>query len=137
MPPDARRDPYVCFQVLYGRLWLRGSVIRNRAVSFYNPFSIVPEADREILLDVLQPAETVVKLEEPNWQEQVNEALRTVGTASLSARSTSRQALKSALLKIMMEPVDVDFLNLYPAVEGMRRTSQGYVARLRIREALQ
>jgi hypothetical protein len=137
LPLKARRDPYVCFQVLYGRLWLRGSVIRNRAVSFYNPFSIVPEADREILLDVLQPAETLVKLEEADWQEQVNEALRTVGNASLSARLTSRQALKSALLKIMMEPVDIGFLNLYPAVEGMRRTSQGYVARLRIREALQ
>lgn len=137
LPAEIQRDPYVCFQVLYGRLWLRGSLIRNRTVSFYNPFSLMPEADREILLDVLQPAETLIKLEEPNWQEQVNEALRTAGTASLRARLTSRQSLKNALLAITIEPVDVGFLNLYPAVEGMRRTSQGYVARLRIREAVQ
>ncbi|MBD2428720.1 DEAD/DEAH box helicase [Phormidium sp. FACHB-1136] len=137
LPLETRQDPYVCFQVLYGRLWLRGSIVRNRAISFYNPFSIMPEADREILLDVLQPVETLIKLEEPNWQEQVKEALRTAGTASLSARPTSRQALKNALLSIMIEPVDVGFLNLYPAIEGMRRTAQGYVARLRIREAVQ
>ena len=137
LPPQVRQDPYVCFQVLYGRLWLRGSIIRNRAISFYNPFSTIPEADREILLDVLQPTETLIKLEEHGWQEQVNEALKTMGSVTLLASPTDRQALKDALLKIMMQPVDVGFLNLYPSMEGISRTAQGYVARLRIREVLQ
>ncbi len=137
LPPETRRDRYVCFQVLYGRMWLRGSLIRNRSISFYNPFAIVPEADREILLDVLQPAENIVKLEEPNWREQVDQALRTTATVSLMARLTDRQALKQAASQLMTEPVDVGFLNVYPTVEGFRRTLQGYIIRLRIREAVQ
>jgi ATP-dependent helicase Lhr and Lhr-like helicase len=137
LPVEIRRDRYVCFQVLYGRLWLRGSLIRNRAISFYNPFAIVPEADREILLDVLQPAENVVKLEEPNWREQVDQAMRTMGAVSLMARLTDRQALKQATLQLMTEPIAVGFLNVYPVVEGFRRTTQGYTARLRIREVVQ
>jgi len=137
LPVETRRDRYVCFQVLYGRLWLRGSLIRNRAISFYNPFAIVPEADREILLDVLQPAENVVKLEEPNWREQVDQALRTMGAVSLMARLSDRQALKRAALQLMTEPVDVGFLNVYPIVEGFRRTARSYIVRLRTREAVQ
>lgn len=137
LPNDVRNDPYVCFQVLYGRLWLRGIIIRNRAISFYNPFAIVPEADREILLDVLQPVENLIKLEEPDWQTQLNEALQAVGTAALIAPVSRRRALKEAILKMMSEPVDVGFLTLYPFVEGIRRTAQGYVVRLRIREAVQ
>jgi ATP-dependent helicase Lhr and Lhr-like helicase len=137
LPPETRRDRYVRFQVLYGRLWLRGNLIRNRAISFYNPFTIVPEADREILLDVLQPAENVVKLEEINWREQVEQALRTTGAVSLMAQLTARQALKQAALQLMSEAVDVGFLNVYPVVEGFRRTAQGYVVRLRIREVVQ
>jgi len=137
LPPETRRDRYVCFQVLYGRLWLRGSLIRNRAISFYNPFAIVPEADREILLDVLQPAENVVKMEESNWREQVDQALGTAGALSLMARLADRQALKQAVLQLMTEPVDIGFLNVYPVVEGFRRNANGYIARLRIREAVQ
>jgi ATP-dependent helicase Lhr and Lhr-like helicase len=137
LPSAIQRDRYLCFQVLYGRLWLRGGLIRNRAISFYNPFTVVPEADREILLDVLQPAENVVKLEEPNWREKINQALSTTGAVALMARLTDRQALKQATLQLMTEPVDVGFLNVYPTIEGFRRTVQGYTVRLRIREAVQ
>lgn len=137
LPPETQRDRYVCFQVIYGRLWLRGSLIRNRAISFYNPFTLVPEADREILLDVLQPTETIVKLEAPNWRERVDLALRTTGTVSLMARLRDRQNLKQAALQLMTEPVDVGFLTVYPVVEGFRRNLNGYSIRLRIREAVQ
>jgi hypothetical protein len=137
LPPEVRRDRYLSFQVIYGRLWLRGSIIRNRAISFYNPFAIVPEADREILLDLLQPAENVVKLEENNWREQVNQALRTVGSVSLKSKLTDRQILNQAILQMMSEPIDVGFLNVYPVAEGFRRTTEGYIVRLRIREAIQ
>lgn len=112
-------------------------MIRNRAISFYNPFAIVPEADREILLDVLQPSENVVKLEEPDWREQVEQALRTMGTVSLVARLTARKALKEAALQLMSEPIGVGFLNVYPVAEGFRRTTQGYTVRLRVREVVQ
>jgi ATP-dependent helicase Lhr and Lhr-like helicase len=137
LPPETQRDRYVCFQVIYGRLWLRGSLIRNRAISFYNPFAIVPVADREILLDLLQPIETCVKLAEPDWRERVDLALRTTGTVSLIAGLRDRQNLKQAALQLMTEPVDVGFLTVYPVVEGFRRNLQGYIVRLRIREAVQ
>ena len=60
-----------------------------------------------------------------------------MGAVSLMARLTDRQALKQAALQLMTEPIAVGFLNVYPVVEGFRRTTQGYTVRLRIREVVQ
>jgi hypothetical protein len=137
LPPGVKNNPYVCFTVLYSRLWLKGSIIQNRAISFYNPFAIAPEADREILLDVLQPSEHLIKIEESNWYEQIQTVLQEYGVAALIAPSNNRQGLKVAILQMMQEPIDIGFLSLYPFVEGIRRTTQGYIARIRIREIVQ
>jgi hypothetical protein len=47
-------NPYWRFQVIYGLLWARGNSVRSRALSAYNPFAVLPDAERELLLSVLQ-----------------------------------------------------------------------------------
>lgn len=125
------------FQAIYGLLWPRGNVIRARALASYNRFAHIPDADRDLLLDVLRPAERRVSLDDPNWRDEVTEVLKHAGAVSLVAGSTSHNELKSALLDLVAEPLDINFLHLYPQVEGFRREPDGLVAMLRMRETIQ
>ena len=79
-------NPYWRFQAIYGLLWSRGNILRSRSVrvaewralSSYNPFAVLPDADRELLLDVLQVNEHQVWLDDADWREQVEEAFKRV-----------------------------------------------------------
>ncbi len=130
-------NPYWRFQVIYGLLWARGNVVRSRALSSYNPFVVLPDADRELLVDVLQVDERQVWVHDPDWREQVEEAFRQGGSVSLMARPTGRRELKSAILSLAAEPLELGFLQVYPQIEGVQRHPQGFAVRLRVREAIQ
>ncbi|MDQ3802286.1 MAG: DEAD/DEAH box helicase [Acidobacteriota bacterium] len=125
------------FQAIYGLLWPRGNTIRARALAAYNRFAHIPDVEREILLDVLRPAERRVSLDDPDWRGEVTEVLKHVGAVSLVASSANHDELKSALLDLVAEPLDINFLHLYPQVEGFRREPDALVAMLRMRETIQ
>lgn len=130
-------NPYWRFQVMYGLLWPKGNILRTRALSSYNPFTILPDADRELLLDVLQVAEHTVWLDDPDWREQVEDAFKRGASVSLIARPDAIRALKSAILGLAAEPVDIGFMHVYPQVEGVQRHPRGFAVRLQVREAIQ
>ncbi|MEH2285025.1 MAG: hypothetical protein V7K90_27530 [Nostoc sp.] len=130
-------NPYWRFQVIYGLLWARGNIIRSRALSSYNPFAVVADADREILLDVLQVGDCTVWLNEPDWREQVEEAFKQGASVSLIAPPDARGDLKSAILSLAVEPMELGFLQVYPLVEGVQRYPRGFGVRLRVRETVQ
>ncbi|QXE25870.1 putative helicase [Richelia sinica FACHB-800] len=130
-------NPYWRFQVIYGLLWARGNIVRSRALSSYNPFAVIPDADREILLDVLQVGDRTVWLDEPDWREQVEDAFKQGASVSLIARPDAQGDLKSAILSLAVEPMEVGFLQVYPAVEGVQRHLLGFAVQLRVRETVQ
>lgn len=129
--------PYWRFQVIYGLLWSRGNIVRSRALSSYNPFTVLPDADRELLLDILQADERTVWLQDTDWRGQVEEAFRQGSSVLLIARSDNRKYLTSAILDLVAAPMDIGFLHVYPQVEGVQRHSQGFAVRLRVIEAIQ
>jgi hypothetical protein len=130
-------NPYWRFQVIYGLLWLRGNILRSRALSSYNPFAILPDADRELLLDVLQADERMVWLHDPNWREQVEDAFRQGMSVSLIAQLHTREALKLAMLDLVSEPINIGFLQLYPQLEGIHKHFFSFIVRLHLREKIQ
>lgn len=115
----------------------RGNVVRSRALSSYNPFAVLPDADRELLLDVLQVDERHVWVHNPDWREQVEEAFRQGRSVSLIARLSGRCELKLAILRLAAEPLGLGFLQVYPQVEGVQRHPRGFAARMTMREAVQ
>lgn len=125
------------FQTIYGLLWPRGNVIRGRALTTYNRFAKIPAADRELLLDMLRPSEHRISLNEPNWRQDIGEVLKLAGAASLVTGLTEQRALKTALLDLVREPLDINYLHFYPQLEGFRRESDCLVAILGLREAIQ
>lgn len=125
------------FQVIYGLLWPRGSLVRSLGLSTYNPFAPLPEPDREIFLDVLFIEDKVISLEDPDWRAKVADALSQFGTARIYAGVSKREELKKAIQDLVVEPMDIGFLNLYPRIESLQRDKDGYYATLDIREAIQ
>lgn len=136
MGPIYPSDPNWRFQAIYGLLWPRGNLIRSRALGSYNPFATLPDADRELLLDVLSPAESKVSLSDTNWRRKVADALAQRGAVSLVAKSVERKMLKRAILDLVAEPLEVGFLHLYPQIEGIQRENQSISIRLSLREVV-
>ena len=126
-------NPYWRFQAIYGLLWSRGNILRSRALSSYNPFAVLPDADRELLLDVLKVNEHQVWLDDPDWREQVEEAFQEGVSVWLIARPDARGELKPVVLGLAAEPGEFGFLQVYPHVEGVQRHPRG----LAVREAVQ
>ncbi len=98
---------------------------------------MLPDADRELLLDVLQVNEHQVWLDDPDWREQVEKAFKRGVSVSLIARPDARGDLKSAILGLAAEPVELGFLQVYPQVEGVQSHPRGFAARLRVKDAIQ
>jgi len=130
-------DPNWRFQVIFSLLWPRGNIARSLAFANYNPFVSIETPDREILLDILPRSLETVPLTDPDWKQKINAALGRNGTVRLFAELSSEKELKSALLELEMEPLDIGYLHLYPLTEGLVRESDGYYVELNIREAVQ
>jgi hypothetical protein len=98
---------------------------------------VLPDADRKLLLDVLQKDEYTVWLDDPDWREQVEEGFKRGVSVSLIARPDARGDLKSTILGLAAEPVELGFLQVYPQVEEVQRHPRGFAVRVGVREAVQ
>jgi hypothetical protein len=134
--PQHLADPLWRFGTVYGLLWPRGGAVRARTLASYNPFATLPEADRSVLLDLLQAAEAHVELGREGWRESLAEALSTRGAAHLYTDPVRSEELRAATLATVGAPLDVDYLHLYPQVEGVERTRDRISVRLHLREVL-
>ena len=129
-------DPLWRFGVVYSLLWPRGGAVRARVLESYNPFAALPEADRSVVLDLLQSAEAHVGLGQDGWRESLAQALSQRGAAHLYTEPGRHAELRAAVLAAVGSPLDVDYLHLYPQVEGVERTGERISVRLHVREVL-
>ncbi len=134
--PSQRADPLWRFDVVYSLLWPRGGDVRARALSSYNPFAPLPGADRLMVLEEMQASEKHVELGGDGWREQLELALATSGVVHLDAKPHKQAELRGAVMELLGTPVDVDFLQLYPQVEGVERSHEQLSVRLHLREVV-
>ena len=135
--PEAARDRAFRFHALYGLLWPRGNLIRSLALATYNPFATQPDTDRELVLDRLAHRTSAVRVGDPEWRARVTEALRADGSSRLTAAPEERGALRAALLTLGVEPLEIDFLHVFPRIEGVSRGPDGFTVALTLSEAVQ
>lgn len=131
-----QQDAYDRYQILVGLLWPRGYNIRTRALSFYNPFVDTVPTDRELLSGSIRAYESI-PISDPNWADLVRERLVEFGTVRLHVDLEQAPYLRSVVLQLSAEPVDIGFLLVYPRVEGIVCDGEQFIATLEIREALQ
>ncbi len=128
-------DAFWRFQTVSGLLWPRGYQVRAQGLSFYNPFADAPPPDRDILLDLLRAGEPTVPLGH-GWEGAVAHALANRGAVRLAASPADRAAMKQALLHLAAEPVEANFLHLYPTVVGVGHDPGEVAVTLDLREVL-
>ena len=115
--------------VLMGLLWPRPHELRRRALSSWSPFRDAEFTDpalvRELLLIDGLPE---VRLSDPDWRAEFTAAIARAGVVRVRAKSEESGELQRALFRLVAEPLDVGFLQLYPAIEQIRRDGREYVA---------
>jgi hypothetical protein len=129
------QDPFWRFQAVYGLLWPRGYQVRAHGLTSYNPFSEGAPPDREILLDLLSANGPVIPLA-PGYMDEAGATLAAHGSATLNASADERRALKDAILRMVVSPVEVGYLHLYPSVVGLSQGPDGLSVTLDLTEVL-
>jgi hypothetical protein len=105
--------------VLSGILWPRSSEVRQRVLQSYNRFRGRPRPTdpalvREVLLTDQVPT---VRVSNGDWKRQVHEVLREAGICALAASIGEERRLRQALVRLLAEPVEDEYLQLYPYVD--------------------
>jgi hypothetical protein len=134
---DAASDAEWRFQTIYSLLWPRGRKVREREMDAYNPFADLPSGDRLLITEHLPQRRPPVDIDRNGWKKRVTERLSDRGMARLSASESGRPGLQNALVTLLSEPVDVDFLRLYPQLSGVEREEGGFVATMVLPEVVQ
>jgi hypothetical protein len=88
-----------------------------------------------LFADVFGPSGAIVDATNPSWRSDVDDALRTQGSAVVRALDDRMAA--AAIRDLMTEPTSVDVLEFHPRVVGVSRSSAGIDLSLELREAYQ
>jgi hypothetical protein len=115
------------FSALMSVLWPRGSVIRSRRLSVYNPFAKLPSTEHDLVRNCLPSDIEVVDVAAIGWRERANESLVRDSAVELRAPAAESRSLRSAILSMIVDPVDSGFMLLHPRVRSMERGT-GFVS---------
>ena len=120
--------------VLLGLLWPRGHEVRRRALQSWSPFRGIEFTDPALVRELLlRDGVPEVLLSNPNWHAEFSATISRTGIARLRATVDDAAGLQSTLFRLLAEPLDVGFLQLYPGVEQLRREGRHYVATIVLR----
>jgi hypothetical protein len=122
------------FQTIYGLLWPRGRVVRERALETYNPFAALPAGDRLIVTGAMPDRRPPVEINSAGWKPSAQRQLREYGSAQLSCATTDRASLQAAVLNLVAAPIEEGFLRVYPRLTGIKRLTSTFVATLSLPE---
>jgi hypothetical protein len=116
-------------------LWPREAELRQRTLQSYNPYRDARTTDPALVRHLLlaQSVETVA-LAEPNWRDQVHAAFDARGVCRIVVDAADAVALRRALVELVSTPVDIGFLQFFPAVERVERLDGRISVSLILRE---
>lgn len=118
-----------------GLLWPRGSRIRASALETYNPYVNNESTERLLLRSLLTRPNQAVRMDDPQWRENVDAQLRVNGMAVL--RAADEQQAAEAIADLLTQPTDVEVLEFHPRVVGIHRDASELLLALELREAHQ
>lgn len=115
------------FNALYGLLWPRGSQARNQALNLRNPFAVIPETERFLVLDALEPSASPVEFPTEGWRVVFEGHLVENSRAQISCGLGDLVDFKRALLSLLANPLDTGLLLVYPRLRGIAREPDRWV----------
>jgi hypothetical protein len=116
-------------------LWPRAAEIRQLALQSYNPYRTARVTDSALVRSLmLSDSSPEIDLSEASWRSALNGALERFGSARLVASSAAGPRLRAALVDLLATPVDVGFLQFFPAIDRIERSNGSISVLLVLRE---
>ena len=109
------------FNTLYSLLWPRGSNIRSRSLSSYNPYTDLPDSERLLISDCLSDQVGVTSLTDSGWHEELVEKLRRESIATLRCEVQNLNDMNAAISEVVAQAIDVGFMLVYPRIRGVEK----------------
>ncbi len=125
------------YTVLYGLLWPRGAVLRERTLESWNPYAPPRRGDAALLRELLRERKTPVLISRPYWEDEAQLQLRERGEVLLRSDSAQAHELQIAIRQFLLVPIEAGFLRLYPHLLRLENTLDGWVGTLHLPDALQ
>jgi len=124
--------------VLLSLLWTRACARRPESLRTSNRFaSDPPLTERTLLKEVLPAQPPAIDVDVEHWRDNLAAMLRSSGNARIASASGDTSTLARAMRDLVVEPLDVDWLQVYPQVEGITRETGQYSVSVALREAPQ
>jgi hypothetical protein len=118
-----------------GLLWPRGTRLRSAALQTYSPYVQLEPTERLLFDDITAAQGTLIDGSSARWRNQLDEALRVEGSATIRAETDIIAA--AAIRDLLTEPTSVDVLEFHPRVVGITRSNEGLDVQVELREARQ
>ncbi len=122
------------FSQILAMLWPRGHATRSLHDEHFNPFAVASVTDR--LLAHLFACDSIerVDINQPEWLSLALSRLSVSGAVELAAPLDGAPHLAAAIVTLAALPVECDTLRFYAQLDGVRLSSGGPIARIRVRE---
>ena len=125
------------FGTVLSMLWPRGSEVRSERLSTWNPFARLPGTEHDLVRDTISSEVRIVQLASEDWFLEIQQSLVASGRVILRADIDQGAALRTALLRLVMEPIDARWMLLHPRVNGLEHTPNALDLHLELVEAAQ
>jgi hypothetical protein len=135
LPPASHRQVWR-FSMLMGIIWARGHVLRANALPLQLRYELVPATTERLLLRRwITQEDPPVEAAEPGWVERLHEHLRAKGRASV-VLPHDRDLLSQVTQALVTQPVQMEYLNVYPRLLSVSRTMDHIELRVDLLETL-
>jgi hypothetical protein len=125
------------FSVLYGLLWARGNQLRSSGLQLLNRFvRRAPSIERLLLAPWASVPEAPIDAAAEDWREQASTRLQLQGRAVLAVPILAAERIREVISWSVAEPVQLEYLNLYPRLSGVQRHESVYEFKFEVREAM-
>ena len=120
---------------LLGRLWARGSQVRQSELTFYSPFaSGVCQTERLLAAPLMMDSVPEVEAGREGWLQATHEVLRAKGQAKLLVLFQRKDELPNLLVSLQVTPLDYLGLVVYPRLSQIKRWREHFVLHVELAE---
>src|SRR5262249_11775774 len=135
--PATTAEQVTVFAAVTNLLWPREGELRQKALQSYNPFRQTVTTDPAIVRHLLiTQSIPVVELSRTDWLDELRSMLQAHGQCRLAAAANQAQELRQAIVRLVVTPIDVGFVQFFPVVERVERKLGVILATLTLREQM-
>ncbi len=127
------------YNLIYGLLWPRGATLRQEALPIYSIYSAIPATDRLLVKDTLHRNVQELSIVDPSCEELCLDCLALHGIVRVicGVGTGDLLVLKKLFNFLMTNPVETDYMLLYPRIREVRKTIEAIVIEIELIEAVQ